>query len=128
MYCNTNPAATTRYKVSHKGQEEDHKSSGIWVSTPLGSTAAINAAGASPLEATQRDCQYWVRELYQDPNGSYQLQQGVFDPSSDVLEIENYCRDAIVALDGHHAQISMGFASKVRFHSGPDLSLVLDMA
>src|SRR5205085_3194359 len=38
------PAATSRYRLRLGPRAEDHRSSGLWVATPAGSTAGIHSA------------------------------------------------------------------------------------
>ena len=51
LFANLYPAAVTRYKIKYNGRQEVHKSSGVWISTATGSTAAISAAGGKVYEA-----------------------------------------------------------------------------
>ena len=43
LFCHESPAATTRYILEHRGKEEDHKSSGVWIGPAAGSTADRHA-------------------------------------------------------------------------------------
>src|SRR5262249_6739284 len=42
------PAATTRYLIEVGDHFEEHRSSGVWISTAAGSTAGIGSAGRPP--------------------------------------------------------------------------------
>ena len=64
----TSPAETTRYELQFNKKVEEHKSSGLWLSTAIGSTAAISAAGGQELAFDSQLSQYIVRELYK-PKG-----------------------------------------------------------
>jgi NAD+ kinase len=48
------PAATTRYLIRLGDHEEEQRSSGIWISTPAGSTAGIHSAGGRALPMRSR--------------------------------------------------------------------------
>jgi NAD+ kinase len=118
LYANISPAATTRYRLRfQKGHKVDevHRSSGIWISTPIGSTAGIYAAGGSkmPIEATE--FQFRVRELYRLGLTKPELDHGIFNPDTDLLEIENRCPQAILALDGQHGEHNLGYGDVIRF-------------
>ena len=73
LVCHESPAATTRYEITTDAGREVHRSSGIWIATPAGSTAAIRSAGGRALPAGSRRLQYRVRELYREPGRSYRL-------------------------------------------------------
>jgi NAD+ kinase len=71
------PAATTRYELRVGGVREIQRSSGLWIATPAGSTAAIQSAGGQVLPVESRTLQYRVRELYHEPGRRYRLMGGV---------------------------------------------------
>jgi NAD+ kinase len=48
LISSANPAAMTRYLLEADGQREIQRSSGVWVATAAGSTAAIHSAGLAP--------------------------------------------------------------------------------
>jgi len=52
-------------------------SSGIWVSTPTGSTAAIAAAGGMPMDANSKGLQYLIREHMIEKTLDGQLAKGM---------------------------------------------------
>lgn len=60
----SNPAAMTRYLLEVDGRRERQRSSGIWVATAAGSTAAIRSAGAEPVPAATPALLYRVREPF----------------------------------------------------------------
>lgn len=115
LYTNANPAATTRYRLAHNGQDEAHRSSGIWVATAVGSTAAIFAAGGERRPLTETLFQFRVRELYRFGHVKPAIDAGLFDPEQNPLEIENRCPEAILALDGQHGVVSLGYGDRLRF-------------
>lgn len=124
LYANQSPAATTRYKIYIGDKEEEHKSSGVWVSTASGSTGAVLAAGGKEMDLRSRLFQYMVRELYFfSSTYTPQVHQGIFDPDKVLLKIENFSERAILALDGHHGAVSLSFGDSVEFIRGSDLYL-----
>lgn len=58
------PAATSRY-ILHVGEKsEEQKSSGVWVSTAVGSSGAIRSAGGDLMDPRDDRLQYLVREPF----------------------------------------------------------------
>lgn len=113
-----NPAATSRYLIRVDGEEEQHVSSGVWVSTAAGSTAAIQAAGGVRQPVRSLDLQYAVRELYRAPGSSLHLTGGIV---SDPLEFESRMYEGAVFLDGHRLRHRVGYGDRVvvRAHEHP---------
>lgn len=64
LFTHISPASTTKYKISIGGHSEEQKSSGVWVSSAAGSTAAVRAAGGKVLPLTSNKIEYFVREPY----------------------------------------------------------------
>jgi NAD+ kinase len=125
LYSNTNPAATTRYRLRLNDAVEDQKSSGIWISTATGSSAVISAAGGERVSHTDRRAQYKVREPFTGGKIKPKRTWGFFDPVQDVFEIENRCERAFLALDGQHGEVPLKLGDLARISAAPDLMLVL---
>ena len=123
LYANESPAETTRYTLQFGDRREVHRSSGIWIATAIGSSAAIRAAGGVDLPVTDGQAQFRVRELYREPGSRHELEGACFFPGQDELLIESACRAAILALDGQHGQISLAYGDRVQFRAGPPLIL-----
>lgn len=115
LFANVSPAATSRYKITLNGQSEFQKSSGIWVSTAIGSSAAIHAAGGVRLGPTDKRFQYKVRELYNSQGHLIHLTGGLFDSEKDTLIIENRNENALLAIDGQHGEVSLNFGDRIQF-------------
>ena len=93
------PAATSRYVLRVGGKEEEQMSSGIWISTAAGSTAASMSAGGRPLPPTRKVFQYVVREPFEGKLGPRRLLKGVL-PKGKSLEIDSYMREGMLYIDG----------------------------
>ena len=123
LFANVNPAATTRYYLKYGDQGEFHKSSGIWLSTAIGSTAAIRAAGGTQLTRETRKLQFIVRELYEQEQASFELRHELFDPNQTSLTIECRSQQAMLAIDGPHGIQNLNFGDTVQVGWGPMLKL-----
>jgi NAD+ kinase len=103
------PAATTRYSIRLRGRQEEHKSSGVWVATAAGSTAAIRSAGGRRQALSSTRLQFLVREPYVVPPHHVRLLEGFFGGTA-RLTIRSHVRQGRLYLDGpHHArQVEIG--------------------
>jgi NAD+ kinase len=109
------PAATTRYLIRHGDQEEEHKSSGVWIGPAAGSTAAQRSAGGKVLPLKSEKLQFVVRELY-EPHGQHALKllKGLVEPD-DALELRSKVPAGRLYLDGPHRDHDVSLGSVVRF-------------
>lgn len=90
---------TARYALKIGLQREEQKSSGIWVATGAGSTAAILSAGGKKDSPFSRRLQYKIREPLSFPKKRYQLLHGFLKPHQ-PLEIISNIRQGMIFLDG----------------------------
>ncbi|MFN8575517.1 MAG: NAD(+)/NADH kinase [Candidatus Sericytochromatia bacterium] len=109
------PAATSRYVLRINGYEENHRSSGIWISTAAGSTAAIRSAGGFPLAIESEAIQYIVREFYDRGSNKFKLLGGVYN-FSDNIEIISQMRLGRIYIDGPYFDYPFTVGDKVTFH------------
>ena len=109
------PAATSRYVIRIKGYEENHRSSGLWISTAAGSTAAIRSAGGFPLPITSDAVQYMVREFYDRGSNKFKLLGGVYN-FSDNIEIISQMRLGRIYIDGPFFDYPFTVGDKLTFH------------
>jgi NAD+ kinase len=123
LYTNANPAATTRYRLSFGDRAETHRSSGVWVATGAGSTAAILAAGGERRPIDDRWLQFKVRELYRLGHVAPTIDGGLLDPDIEPLVIENRCDKALLALDGQHGVVDLVYGDVIRFLRAPSVRL-----
>lgn len=124
LFSHFSPAATSRYAIRFRGREEAHKSSGVWVATAAGSTAAIRSAGGRVLPIASRNLQFAVREPYAVGERSYRVLHGLVAPR-EHLEIESHMRAGRLYIDGPHVWRSVEIGSVLRIHrSNEPLSLL----
>lgn len=98
LFTHAVPAATTRYTLTHKGVRAQHKSSGLWVATAAGSTAAIYSAGGKPQPIASERLQFRVREPYVFDR-KVKLTSGFVSPR-ETLTVESHIRLGRLYFDG----------------------------
>jgi NAD+ kinase len=79
------PAATSRYRLRLGRRAEDHRSSGLWVSTAAGSTAGIRSAGGQPMPLNVRRLQFRARELYRAQGRGTALETGFVEEGQELV-------------------------------------------
>lgn len=110
------PAATTRYVIHVGEEEEEQKSSGVWIATAAGSTGGIHSAGGTVMDASDHDLQYLVREpfIQSNPVGRpYRLQQGKVDPRG--LAFTSRMIRGGMYLDGRRVAVPVEYGSRITF-------------
>lgn len=114
LFSHSHPAGTARYVIEFGGKREMQRSSGVWISTAMGSTGAMAAAGGTRLDETGGLFQFCVRELFHPPSGRLTIAQGVFDPALEPLIVENRSDNSLLAFDGLHGSAAVGFGERFR--------------
>ncbi|MEZ4846578.1 MAG: hypothetical protein R2877_06460, partial [Bdellovibrionota bacterium] len=99
LICNIHPASTSRYTIQIGGKKEEQKSSGIWVSTSMGSTAAIRGAGGRLLDYHGSKFQIKIREPYIHKANKISLDRIVLN-EKDQVKVLSKMRDGMVYMDG----------------------------
>lgn len=121
LFCQSSPGATSRYILAlPTGQEEEQRSSGIWIGPAAGSTAAQRSAGGTILPLESRRIQFVVREPYRPIGGGYKFRKGFIEPGK-ALRLRSKMREAKVFIDGHrimHA-VTLGDVLTMRASSEP---------
>jgi len=112
-----NPASTSRYHITLGRRGETHKSSGLWIASPIGSTAAIRSAGGQVQDVDDDRLQFRVREPYL-AGPRHELLSGLPSPRQ-VLKIHSTMRDGRIYIDGPHVCYPFGLGAKLRVHAAP---------
>ena len=114
------PAGTSRYVLRVGSKAEEQVSSGVWVSTAAGSTAANLSAGGRVLPVQGRKFQFVVREVYHRKFGPRRLLKGTLGPGQS-LEILSQMKDGRVFVDGPSlwTPFRLGDRLKVRLAGKP---------
>lgn len=115
LFTNHNPAATSRYFIRLGRKMEEHKSSGVWISTQTGSTAAIQAAGGMRMAPHfDKHLQYLVREPYQGLYNPYQFSRGFIEPGKS-LKIVSKMLHSQIFIDGPTTFYNLNYGDEVAF-------------
>ncbi len=113
LIAHSNPAVLSRYSLKIAGKQEEQRSSGIWVSTPVGSSGAIGSAGGKQLPAYAKKFQYLPRELYEGLYDPYKLVGGVLGPRAS-LNLVSLMPKGRVYVDGGQNQIEFPYGEHIR--------------
>lgn len=106
LVAHPNPAAMATYTVRFNGVGEDQKSSGIWISTAAGSTAAIRSAGGRLMPLLSQKFQYLVREPYDKDGRQYQHLNGLIGLGTS-FDIMSRMKRGCLFMDGPHLHYSL---------------------
>jgi NAD+ kinase len=117
LFASSNPAAMTRYVLSDGERRESQRSSGVWVATAAGSTAAIRSAGVEPVDAHQAALLYKVREPFPG-RGPMELLAGRQLPPTG-LTLMPAMPGVSIFIDGPHFHRPVPPGSVVDFSSSP---------
>jgi len=139
LFANACPAGLSRFDLvvlpaagaedSHSGHDggafRQHRGSGLWISTPMGSTAAIRSAGGRPMPPGSRSLQYVVREPYRPPGSSERVARRGSVPPGQTLVLVTRMRQGMLWADGAHRRLALGYSQQVLIDRHPsDLQLV----
>ncbi len=124
LFAHSNPAATSRYLLALNDSDyEFQKSSGIWISTGLGSTGAMFASGGKIFSHSSQDLQFRVREPYFGNNETfYSFFEGFFSPQQ-TLRIKSLMNEGMIFFDGNTDAHSLAYGEEfiIRIFSEPIL-------
>lgn len=124
LFSNRNPAAMSRYLIDDGRICEKQRSSGVWVATAAGSTAAIHSAGMPPVFALQPALLFKVREPFQ-AFGPISLHEGRQLPPTG-LTLTASVPGMAVYLDGPNRTITLEPGERVEFSAAAEpLRLIL---
>jgi NAD+ kinase len=123
LVAHKNPAATVRYRIEAKGAWEDHKSSGIWIAGPAGSTAAMASAGGVVQPIEDARWQLRVREPYL-VDGPPRCLLSLLLPLEEEVRLTSRMPEGVVYLDGPHVRLPFGLGAVLRL-SGQGAPLAL---
>lgn len=108
LFSNENPAATSRYVITKNGLSESHRSSGIWIATPAGSTGGIYSSGGPMIPLSHNEAIFHVREPYLVSAHDPKLLFGKILPN-ESLQLKSTMNDAHLYIDGSHQKLLLPF-------------------
>ncbi len=131
LFCHASPAATSRYilRVTYADDsfdEEEQKSSGLWIGPAAGSTAAQKSAGGRVLPLTSRRLQYVVREPYTAAGRELRLMTGLVDEEGRIT-LRSKMRQAKLFLDGHHNEYDAEIGDVITLRRSDETLTVLGL-
>jgi NAD+ kinase len=113
------PAATSRYRLGVGEHSEEHRSSGLWISTATGSTAGIRSAGGRSMPLRSQRLQFRARELYREAGGSALLASGFLRPGEE-LAVESAMEQGWLFLDGARRATRFPFGARALFRAAQE--------
>ena len=132
LFCHASPAATSRYilRVTEPDggfEEEEQKSSGMWIGPAAGSTAAQRSAGGRVLPLASTKIQYVVREPYAPYGHKMRLTLGLIDDGG-TLALRNKMHQAKLFLDGEHEVVDVAIGDVVTMRRSEEFLTVLGLS
>jgi NAD+ kinase len=141
LFCHASPAATSRYflRVLELGNvpggagagrvldEEEQKSSGVWVGPAAGSTAAQRSAGGHIQPLSSTGLQYVVREPYVPGQGCLRMALGLVEEGVGFA-LRSKMRQARLFLDGDHIVHPVTIGDLVLMRRSDEPLVVLGLA
>jgi NAD+ kinase len=118
LFAAASPAEMVRYEIRAGGRAEEQRSSGVWISSGPGSSAAIRSAGGRPIGMLSRRLQFLVREPCPMPGVRYRLIKGVLPMRSSVV-IRPLMHSAVVYIDGHWHSYPVRHGARVSCRVSP---------
>lgn len=112
LITNIHPASTSRYTVKIGSRKEEQKSSGMWISSSMGSTAAILGAGGRRLDKRGSRFQIKIREPYIQHGKKLKMDRLILSENQ-KLKIISGMRDGRVFMDGTKRVSSFILGSEV---------------
>lgn len=117
----SNPATLSRYHIAASGLSEFQRSSGIWITTASGSTAAYQSSGgksfASPDKNGDRSFGYMVREPFAGEKSKLHGGQ-IFE--QEKLVITSAMASGSIFIDGDYHQLSFPIGSRLTVSLSPE--------
>jgi len=117
LFANRTPVSSTRYALRIGDVTELQLSSGIWIATASGSTAAIHSAGGGIRPMHDHRLQWRVREPYLRDGETRALLFGFTDEAIDIVSRSD--KNALY-IDGHGEPFLVPRGARARLFRSPD--------
>lgn len=126
LIAHTSPAATSRYFIELDKISEEHRSSGVLIGSPAGSTGTLRSAGAKVQQINAREYQFLVREPNERPSDDWQLKSGLVAKEK-TLTFTSQMRTGAIFVDGPHIVYPFALGDKLEISAtGNDLNAFID--
>ncbi len=119
LISHSNPAGTSRYIIKIDEQEEEQRSSGLWVGPPAGSTGAIKSAGGQILNITDHKWQFVVREAWTRPGQHFAFTKGILSRTQ-TIRIISQMRTGALYIDGQHIEYPFPLGDELTLKAADD--------
>jgi NAD+ kinase len=123
LVTNRNAGMMARYVLTAGRRSERQSSSGIWVSTPAGSTAGIRSAGGTVMPLEGELMQYFVREPYIPRTTRYELLRGVRHLREGLI-LRSLMEDGVICVDGPWMNLPFSLGATLELTPGPSLRII----
>lgn len=123
LVANAHPAMMSRYQLTAGSNSEVHASSGMWISTPAGSTGGIRSAGGTVLPISGRMLQYLVREPFSPRGSGYRLARGVRH-LYEGLTVQSMMTGGRIYVDGPYHELPFEMGDVLELGEGPSLQIL----
>ncbi len=117
LFANRTPVSSTRYAIRIGDTTELQLSSGIWIATSSGSTAAIHSAGGEIRPMSDHRLQWRVREPYLRSGEPRVLLSGFTD---EAIEIVSRSDKNALYIDGHGEPFLVPRGTRARLSRSPE--------
>lgn len=111
LFTNENPAEMSIYNLDFSEKHEKQHSSGLWISTGMGSTGGINSAGVTPIDKQEKVFLWKTREPYEGHGRCWYSQGHLYMPTGKIV-LTSMCKGMHFYLDGSHNKIPLDIGEK----------------
>lgn len=119
LFTNENPAEMSVYGIDNNGQREVQYSSGVWISTAMGSTGAIHSAGVTPVDKKEKVLLWKTREPYEGHGRCWYPHGHLMMDGGDHLSITARCKGMYFYLDGSYNKIPLEIGKEAFIMQSP---------
>jgi NAD+ kinase len=125
LIAHKNPGATSRFILKTKQQQQDIRSSGVWIAGPAGSTGAILSAGGQIADLSDKRIQVRVREPCASHENNSRWSTHFLEENA-PLEVISRMREGMIYMDGPHLTHRFSMGSRLSIHTNANpLSLLI---
>ncbi len=107
LFSHRNPASMSEYKLFINNSHEFHRSSGIWICTPIGATGSMKSAGGIMQDLNEKRLQLIIREPYSCKNKN----KIIFIKNKEYIKIISKMSDGNIFIDGSYIKFNIPYNS-----------------